>query len=66
VIAARDRALGHDALPALLAHGSLPPEDLWPGRGAAQLFGVIARAGATGDWPALVRAAVNEGWDARP
>jgi predicted unusual protein kinase regulating ubiquinone biosynthesis (AarF/ABC1/UbiB family) len=64
VIAARDRALEHDELPRLLAHGALPPEDLWPGRGAAQLFSVIARAGATGDWLALVRRAVRDGWAA--
>ena len=64
VCAARDRLLERpDELAALLTAGSLPPEDLWPTRGAAQLFGVIARVGATGDWPALARDALADGWD---
>jgi hypothetical protein len=64
VCAARDRLTKRpDALAELLAHGSTPPEDLWPSRGVAQLFGVIARVGATGDWPALARAALADGWD---
>jgi predicted unusual protein kinase regulating ubiquinone biosynthesis (AarF/ABC1/UbiB family) len=64
VVAARDRALDHPELARLLMSGSLPPDDLWPGRGAAQLFGVIARIGATGDWLELTRAAVRDGWSA--
>jgi hypothetical protein len=64
VVAARDRALDHPELARLLMSGSLPPDDLWPGRGAAQLFGVIARVGATGDWLELTRAAVRDGWSA--
>jgi len=63
VIAARDRALDHKALPKLLTNGALPPEDLWPARGAAQAFGVIARIGATGDWLELTRAVLRDGWD---
>ena len=46
--------------------GSLAPEDLWPARAAAQLFGMIARVGATAPWRELVRVALREGWDARP
>jgi hypothetical protein len=64
VIAARDRAFERDELPELMLAGALPPDDLWPARGAAQVFGVIARAGASGDWLELVRAAVRDGWDA--
>ncbi|HEV3055951.1 MAG TPA: hypothetical protein VGX45_14915, partial [Solirubrobacteraceae bacterium] len=64
VIAARDRALDQPgALTELIAAGSLPPEDLWPARGVAQLFGSIARVGATGPWRELVRASVRDGWD---
>jgi predicted unusual protein kinase regulating ubiquinone biosynthesis (AarF/ABC1/UbiB family) len=65
VVAARDRLLGRpDALTELLLAGSLPPEDLWPARGAAELFGTIARVGATGPWRELVRAALRDGWAA--
>ncbi len=65
VIRARDRAQGQtNALVRLIGAGTLPPEDLWPARGAAQLFATIARVGATGPWLALVRDALNEGWSA--
>jgi predicted unusual protein kinase regulating ubiquinone biosynthesis (AarF/ABC1/UbiB family) len=65
VVAARDRLLDHPpALVELIGAGSMPPEDLWPARGVAQLFGTIARVGATGPWRELVRATVRDGWDA--
>ncbi len=64
VLGARDRALDQPrALTELIAAGSLPPEDMWPARGVTQLFGSIARLGATGPWRELVRAAVRDGWD---
>jgi hypothetical protein len=63
VCAARDRLIERPGdLAELLLRGTLPPADLWPARGAAQLFGVIARVGATGDWVALAREALREGW----
>jgi hypothetical protein len=40
----------------------MPPEDLWPARAVAQLFAVIARTGATGDWLELTRTALRDGW----
>ena len=49
----------------LMLAGTLPPEDLWPARGVGQLFGTIARVGATGPWRELARAALRDGWDAR-
>jgi hypothetical protein len=52
----RDRAL------ALIRSGALAPVDLWPMRGVAQLFATIARVGATGDWSALARRALRDGW----
>lgn len=55
-----------DALVELAQAGTLPPEDLWPVRGVVQLFGTLARVGATGPWCELVRAALQDGWDARP
>lgn len=65
VVAARDRLLGRTSdLARLLGAGALPPEDLWPARAGAQLFGTIARVGATGDWLELVRDAARRGWDA--
>jgi ABC1 atypical kinase-like domain len=65
VIAARDRLLGDpEPLGELILGGTLAPEDLWPSRGVAQLFGTIARVGATGPWRELVRAALREGWGA--
>jgi hypothetical protein len=63
VCAARDRLIERPAeLAEVLARGTMPPADLWPSRGASQLFGVIARIGATGDWVALARQALREGW----
>ncbi|MGZ4174316.1 MAG: AarF/UbiB family protein [Solirubrobacteraceae bacterium] len=64
VVAVRDRVLElpEPASRVLLA-GALPPQDIWPARGMAQLYGTIARVGATGDWLELARAAVREGWD---
>lgn len=44
----------------LAAH--LPPADLYPARGIAQLFSLIARLGATGVWRDQVRAALSAGW----
>lgn len=46
--------------------GALPPEDLWPMRGAGLCFGTIARVGASGDWLELTLRALREGWDAVP
>jgi predicted unusual protein kinase regulating ubiquinone biosynthesis (AarF/ABC1/UbiB family) len=67
VIAARDRLLARpDALSEVIGAGSLAPEDLWPHRGVALLFGTIARLGAEGPWRELVRAALRDGWDATP
>ncbi len=64
-IAARDRLTAHiGELAALLPHGALAPEDLWPARGVAMLLGTITRLGATGDWVALARGALRDGWDA--
>jgi predicted unusual protein kinase regulating ubiquinone biosynthesis (AarF/ABC1/UbiB family) len=65
VIAARDRLFDRPKpLVELILAGSLPPEDIWPARGIAQLFGTIARVGATGAWRELVRAALKDGWNA--
>ncbi|HWF24750.1 MAG TPA: AarF/UbiB family protein [Solirubrobacteraceae bacterium] len=65
VRAARDRlAARPEALERLAQYGSIAPEDLWPARAVGQLFAVIARLGATGDWLELARAALNDGWDA--
>ncbi len=65
MIGARERLVAHAGdLAALLPHGALAPEDLWPGRGIAVLLGTIARLGATGDWVALAREALRDGWDA--
>lgn len=66
VIAARDRAGERSRqLIEILLNGSLAPEDLWPARGIAQLFGTIARVGATGRWRELALRALRDGWDAR-
>ena len=66
VIAARDRAGQRPReLVRLITNGSLGPEDLWPSRGVAQLFGTIAQVGATGPWRELALAALRDGWDAR-
>lgn len=62
------RRLSHrrEALVELILAGSLPPEDLWPARAFAQLFGAIARVGATGPWQQLALKAVRDGWSASP
>jgi hypothetical protein len=66
VVDARERLFQRpDEAVELLLNGTLPAEDLWPGRGVALLFGSIARVGATGDWRELVVAALEHGWDAR-
>lgn len=65
VLAARDRLFDEPAaIVRLILAGVLPPEDLWPARGVAQLFGTIARVGATGNWLELVRGSLRDGWDA--
>lgn len=66
VIAARNRAgeRGRQLIE-LIVNGSLEPQDLWPARGVAQLFGTIARVGATASWRELVLRALRDGWDAR-
>ncbi|HET9102712.1 MAG TPA: AarF/UbiB family protein [Solirubrobacteraceae bacterium] len=51
-----------DVLIGVLLTGSLPATDLWPARATAQLFGTIARVGATGDWTTLTRQALRDGW----
>jgi hypothetical protein len=63
VVAARERLLeAADVLERLVRAGAPAPEDLWPARGAAQLFGTIARVGASGHWLALAQAALHDGW----
>ena len=63
VVAARDRLFDDPrALVELILAGSVAPEDIWPARGVSQLFGTIARVGATGPWRELVRAALRDGW----
>jgi predicted unusual protein kinase regulating ubiquinone biosynthesis (AarF/ABC1/UbiB family) len=63
VIAARDRAFAQpQRLGELILTGSLDPRDLWPARGVAQLFGTIARIGATGAWREQARVALRDGW----
>jgi predicted unusual protein kinase regulating ubiquinone biosynthesis (AarF/ABC1/UbiB family) len=63
VVAARDRALAQpELLSELILAGSVDPRDLWPARGVAQLFGTIARIGATGVWREQARTAVRDGW----
>jgi ABC1 family protein len=63
VLAARDRLIGRpDPITELVVHGALPPQDVWPLRGVAQLFGTIARVGATAEWQELIGAALHDGW----
>jgi len=63
VVAARERLLAAaDALAGVLNALAPSPEDLWPARGVAQLFGTIARIGASGRWLALSQAALRTGW----
>jgi predicted unusual protein kinase regulating ubiquinone biosynthesis (AarF/ABC1/UbiB family) len=47
----------------LIRGGSLPPADLWPGRGVGQLFATIARVGASAAWREELRAALRDGWN---
>lgn len=63
VLAARDRLFEDPSAAELILAAALPPADLWPARGVAQLFGTIARVGATGDWVELARAVLRDGWD---
>jgi len=64
VLGARDRAMQRpDLIGELLVAGSPPAEDLWPARGFAVMLATIARIGAAGDWFALLRTALSEGWD---
>jgi hypothetical protein len=63
VLAARDRLIDRrDALAEVLAAARLAPEDLWPARSFSQLFGTIARVGATADWTGLALGALRQGW----
>ncbi|MGO9899570.1 MAG: AarF/UbiB family protein [Solirubrobacteraceae bacterium] len=65
VLGIRDRALDrHEAATGLMLAVAMPAEDLWPACAVAQLFAVIARVGATGDWVELTRAAMRDGWNA--
>jgi predicted unusual protein kinase regulating ubiquinone biosynthesis (AarF/ABC1/UbiB family) len=65
VLAARDRLFDRPRqLGEVIAAGAMPPEDLWPARGAVQVFATIARVGATGPWRELTRAALRDGWAA--
>ena len=64
----RAEAQGDEAV-RLITAIRLAPEDLWPLLGAAQAFtAVVAAGGASGDWLALARAALRDGWatDAEP
>ncbi|MBV9309746.1 MAG: hypothetical protein JOZ73_02885, partial [Solirubrobacterales bacterium] len=53
-----------DVLELMLA-GKVLPEDLWPLRGAGQVFATVARVGATGAWRELALGAMRDGWDAK-
>ncbi|MBV9312091.1 MAG: hypothetical protein JOZ73_14780 [Solirubrobacterales bacterium] len=66
VLAVRDRLLSRlaDVLELMLA-GKVLPEDLWPLRGAGQVFATVARVGATGAWRELALGAMRDGWDAK-
>jgi predicted unusual protein kinase regulating ubiquinone biosynthesis (AarF/ABC1/UbiB family) len=65
VLAARDRLIDDPAgVIQMVLHGALSPQDLWPARSIAQLFGTIARVGATGDWRELISTALRDGWNA--
>jgi hypothetical protein len=65
VLAAGDRLFARPRqLSELIGAGAMPPEDLWPARGAAQLFATVARVGARGPWRELVRAGLRDGWAA--
>ena len=61
MLAARGRLFERpQAIAELVLAGALPPQDLWPARGLAQLFGTIARVGASGDWAGLARGALSD------
>lgn len=63
MIGARDRLRERpDPLLRLALAGAPAPDDLWPARAIGQLFSVIARVGASGDWLELARAALRDGW----
>jgi predicted unusual protein kinase regulating ubiquinone biosynthesis (AarF/ABC1/UbiB family) len=53
-----------DAVARIVVAGALPAQDLWPARAVAQLFGTIARIGATGRWSELIRGTLRDGWAA--
>jgi hypothetical protein len=66
VLAVRDRLFERpEALTELILAGAIPPEDLWPARGVLQLFGTIARIGATGSWLEVSQTALRDGWNAK-
>ena len=67
VVGIGKRAAGQpeDAVEIAMQDG-LPPEDLWPLRGAGLAFGTIAQTGASGDWLELTLRALRDGWDAVP
>jgi len=46
----------------LLPGAALAPADLWPARGFVELFGTIARLGASGEWAALGLEALRTGF----
>jgi predicted unusual protein kinase regulating ubiquinone biosynthesis (AarF/ABC1/UbiB family) len=49
----------------LLLAGRFPASDVLAAVGFAQVFGSIARIGASGSWRELVQAALKDGWAAR-
>lgn len=58
-----DRALQEQAtLIGLALRARVPPQDLWPLRMLGGLGGVLAELGAEGDWPALTREVLAQGW----
>ncbi len=66
VVVARERLLAEPrALINLMLALRLVPRDLWPARGLGQLFGTIARVGATGSWLELVQRGLRDGWAAQ-
>jgi predicted unusual protein kinase regulating ubiquinone biosynthesis (AarF/ABC1/UbiB family) len=65
LLAARDRLLDRpEQLAELVVAGALPAPDLWPALAVGQLFAAIAKAGASGPWRELARAALRDGWKA--
>jgi hypothetical protein len=51
-----------DELVRLAIAGSLPPDDLWPLRMLGGLGANLAQLRASGDWIALARTALRDGW----